>query len=58
MLAPCQQRNAVTEGTSYVFATTGAVFVQYGVQRKKPRLTTKSGKTRHLMFRKRAEGKD
>ena len=32
--------------------------VQYGVQRKKPRLTTKSGKTRHLMFRKRAEGRD
>lgn len=31
---------------------------QYGTQKKaKPRLTTKSGKTRHLIFRKHAQGK-
>ena len=34
------------------------VSVQYGTQKKgKPRLLTKSGKTRHLMFRKHAQGK-
>lgn len=32
--------------------------VQYGTSKaQKPRLTTKSGKTRHLLFRKHAQGK-
>ncbi|CAK0736769.1 General transcription and DNA repair factor IIH helicase subunit xpb2 [Coccomyxa viridis] len=35
----------------------GLTYMEYGVQRKKPRMTTKSGRTRHLMFRQRAEGK-
>jgi hypothetical protein len=35
-----------------------SVFVlQYGTQKKAPRLTTKSGSKRHIMFRKRAQGK-
>ena len=52
MYADCESCSFLLHGNECM-----SVHVQYGVQRKKPRMTTKSGKMRHLMFRQRAEGK-